>query len=295
MIPANTSPGFDEPRLNPGLVLARFVEPSPRFLLEPRHLGFVCTQALGLFLNPSTGFLREPKNWRYDGPIYGFNNQPVQVEGVLTFNVAFASGQTYVTPSVRFLVVKMAFSFNVVIGLPTLTEIRVVVSQSHLYMKFPTPIGIVTLRGNREQVMGVEIVDNRPEDETRAAPVEDVEEVQIDDKDPSRKTQIGTRLSPKERAKLIAFLRANNDVFTWTSANMPGIPTSISQHKLSTNPLKKPVAQKRRLLWGERLQVIKEKVEKLLQAGFVRRVDYCEWVANLMLVKKANGADGSKG
>ncbi|GKV22033.1 hypothetical protein SLEP1_g31937 [Rubroshorea leprosula] len=70
--------------------------------------------------------------------------------------------------------------------------------------------------------------------------------------------------------------------------DMPGIPTSVSQHKLSTNPLKKPVAQKRRLFGGERLQVIKEEVEKLLQAGFVRRLDYCEWVANPVLVKKAN-------
>ncbi|GKU88726.1 hypothetical protein SLEP1_g2955 [Rubroshorea leprosula] len=32
---------------------------------------------------------------RYDGLIYGFNNKPVQVEGVLTLNVAFGSGQTY--------------------------------------------------------------------------------------------------------------------------------------------------------------------------------------------------------
>ncbi|GKV35103.1 hypothetical protein SLEP1_g43416 [Rubroshorea leprosula] len=147
---------------------------------------------------------------RYDGPIYGFNNQSVLVEGVLTMNVAFGSGQSYVTPSVRFLVVKMASSFNVVIGRPTLIEIRAVVSQSHLCMKFPTPTGIATLRGNQEvarhcyitsvtqpqkgkaqtpeinpkripddrQVIGVEIVDNRPEDETRAAPIEDVEEAE---------------------------------------------------------------------------------------------------------------------
>ncbi|GKV47753.1 hypothetical protein SLEP1_g54620 [Rubroshorea leprosula] len=216
----------------------------------------------------------------------------VPVEGVLTMNVAFGSGRSYVTPSVRFLVVKMASFFNAVIGRPTLTEIRTVVSQSHLCMKFPTPTGIATLRGNQEvarhcyitsvtqpqkgkaqtlkinpkrvpddrQVMGVEIVDNRPEDETRAAPVEDVEEIQIDDKDPSRKTQIGTKLNLEERAELIAFLRANKDVFAWTSADMPGIPTSV----------------------------IKEEVEKLLQAGFIRRVDYCEWVANPVLVKKAN-------
>ncbi|GKV30032.1 hypothetical protein SLEP1_g38898 [Rubroshorea leprosula] len=250
----------------------------------PNIMYFHCFESLGL----DPALLQ-----RYDGPIYGFNNQPVPVEGVLTMNVAFGSGRSYVTPSVRFLVVKMASSFNIVIGRPTLTEIRAVVSQSHLCMKFPTPTGIATLRGNQEvarhcyitsvtqpqkgkaqtpeinpkripddrQVMGVEIVDNRPEDETRAAPVEDVEEVQIDDRDPSRKTQIGTKLNPEERAELIAFLRPNKDVFAWTSADMPGIPTSV----------------------------IKEEVEKLLQAGFIRRIDYCEWVANPVLVKKANG------
>ncbi|GKV47366.1 hypothetical protein SLEP1_g54271 [Rubroshorea leprosula] len=277
----------------------------------PDIMYFHCFESLGL--NPA--LLQ-----RYDGPIYGFNNQPVPVEGVLTLNVAFGSGRNYVTPSVRFLVVKMPSSFNVVIGRPTLTEIRAVVSQSHLCLKFPTPMGIATLRGNQEvarhcyitsvtrpqkdkdqtpeanpqripndqQVMGVEIVDNRPEDVTRAAPVEDVEEVPIDDRDPSRKTQIGTRLSTEERAELIAFLHANNDVFAWTSADMPGIPPSVSQHKLSTYSLKRPVPQKRRLFGGERLQAIKEEVEKLLQAGFVRKVDYCEWVANPVLVKKAN-------
>ncbi|GKV26785.1 hypothetical protein SLEP1_g36020 [Rubroshorea leprosula] len=256
----------------------------------PDIMYFHCFKSLGL----DPALLQ-----KYDGPIYGFNNQPVPVEGVLTLHVAFGSGRTYVTHSVQFLVVKMASSFNIVIGRPTLTEIRAVVSQSHLCMKFPTPMGIATLRGNQEvarhcyitsvtqpmkgkdptpeaipqpisdnqQVMGIEIVDNRPKDETKAAPVEDVEE---------------------ERAELIAFLRANNDVFAWTSADMPGIPKSVFQHKLSTNPLKKPVAQKRRLFRGERLQVIKEEVEKLLQAGFVRKVDYCEWVANPVLVKKAN-------
>ncbi|GKU89490.1 hypothetical protein SLEP1_g3623 [Rubroshorea leprosula] len=208
-----------------------------------------------------------------------------EVEGVLTLQVAFGSGHTYVTPSVWFLVVKMASSFNVVIGRPTLTEIRAVVSQSHFCIKFPTPIGIATLQGNQEmarhcciisvtqpkkgkdqapeaipqrisdnqQVMGVEIVDNRSKDEPRAALVEDVKEVLIDDRDPSRKMQIGTRLNSEERVELIAILRANNDVFVWTSADMLGIPNLVSQHKLSTNPLKKPVAQKRR---NERLSLL---------------------------------------
>ncbi|GLU15246.1 hypothetical protein SLE2022_317530 [Rubroshorea leprosula] len=278
----------------------------------PDIMYFHCFESLGL----DPALLQ-----KYDGPIYGFNNQHVPVEGVLTLHVAFGSGRTYVTPSVRFLVVKMASSFNIVIGRPTLTEIRAVVSQSHICMKFLTPMRIATLRGNQEvarhcyitsvtqptkgkdqtpeaipqripdnqHVMGVEIVDNRPDDEAKAAPVEDVEEVLVNDKDPSQKTQIGTKLNPEERAELIAFLRANNDVFAWTSADMLGIPKSVFQHKLSTNPLKKPMAQKQRLFGEERLQAIKEEVEKLLQAGFVRKVDYCKWVANPILVKKANG------
>ncbi|GKV06933.1 hypothetical protein SLEP1_g18750 [Rubroshorea leprosula] len=107
----------------------------------PNIMYFHCFESLGL----DPALLQ-----KHDGPIYGFNNQPVPVEGVLTLHVAFGSGRTYVAPSVRFLVVKMASSFNIVIGRPTLTNIRAVVSQSHLCMKFPTPMGIATLRGNQE-------------------------------------------------------------------------------------------------------------------------------------------------
>ncbi|GKV17095.1 hypothetical protein SLEP1_g27640 [Rubroshorea leprosula] len=181
------------------------------------------------------------------------------VEGVLKLNVAFGSGQTYVTPLVRFLVVKMVSSFNIVIGRPTLTEIRAVVSQFHLCMKFLTPMGVATLRGNQEVARHCYMtLVTRPwkdkQDEAKATPAEEVEEVQLDDNDPTKKT----------------------------------IPTLVAVHKLSTYPLKKPVAQKRRLFGGERLEAIRGEVHKLLQAGFVRRVDYCEWVANLVLVKKSN-------
>ncbi|GKU99682.1 hypothetical protein SLEP1_g12491 [Rubroshorea leprosula] len=216
----------------------------------------------------------------YDGPIYGFNKQPVPVEGVLTMNVAFGSGHTYVTPLVRFVVVNMPSFFNVVIGRPTLTEIRAVVSQSHLCMKFPTLMGIATLRGNQEVARHYYLTSVTKPQKNKDQSIENPPQEIHDNR---------TRLNPEERAELITFLRANKDVFTWTSVDMTGIPTLVSQHKLSTNPLKKPVAQKWRLFGGERLKVIKEEVEKLLQAGFVRQVDYYEWVADPVLVKKANG------
>ncbi|GKV44829.1 hypothetical protein SLEP1_g51977 [Rubroshorea leprosula] len=104
--------------------------------------------------------------------------------------------------------------------------------------------------------MRVELPDNRPEDETKATSTKEMEEVQIDDNDPSKKTQIGTKLNLKEKEELICFLKANKDVFAWTPVDMPRIPTSLAVHRLSTNPLKKPVAQKRHLFEGERLMCI---------------------------------------
>ena len=38
-----------------------------------------------------------------------------------------------------------------------------------------------------------------------------------------------------------------------------------------------------------RQYVIDEEVGKLLQAGFIREVDYPEWLANAVMVRKLNG------
>jgi hypothetical protein len=49
------------------------------------------------------------------------------------------------------------------------------------------------------------------------------------------------------------------------------------------------VKQRRRTFAAERNQAVAEEVEKLLKAGFIREVDYPEWLANVVLVKKSNG------
>ena len=52
---------------------------------------------------------------------------------------------------------------------------------------------------------------------------------------------------------------------------------------------RKPVQQRRRAFALERDQAIAEEVTKLLKAGFIREVYYPDWLANVILVKKANG------
>ena len=70
---------------------------------------------------------------------------------------------------------------------------------------------------------------------------------------------------------------------------MGGIDPAIITHKLSVSPSFKLVKQKRRSFILERQKAINEEVGKLLKAGAIREVEYPEWLANVVLVRKANG------
>jgi hypothetical protein len=86
----------------------------------------------------------------------------------------------------------------------------------------------------------------------------------------------------------VAFLKRIKDVFVWGHEDMPGIDPSIIVHKLNVDPSHRPVKQQRRSFASERNQAIAKEVEKLLKVGFIREVDYPEWLANVVLVKKSN-------
>ena len=69
---------------------------------------------------------------------------------------------------------------------------------------------------------------------------------------------------------------------------MGGIDPAIITHRLNVSPSFKPVKQKRRSFALERQKAINEEVNKILKAGAIREVEYLEWLANVVLVKKAN-------
>jgi hypothetical protein len=55
---------------------------------------------------------------------------------------------------------------------------------------------------------------------------------------------------------------------------MSVIPREMIEHKLGIDPLYKPVKQKERRYTPERHETIRQKVNKLLEPGFIRPVDY---------------------
>jgi len=70
---------------------------------------------------------------------------------------------------------------------------------------------------------------------------------------------------------------------------MPGIDPDFLCHRLTMDPQVRPVRQRRRNFNDERRQVVREETEKLLNAGHIREIQYPEWLANVVLVKKASG------
>ncbi|KAL5808663.1 hypothetical protein ACOSQ3_029354 [Xanthoceras sorbifolium] len=71
--------------------------------------------------------------------------------------------------------------------------------------------------------------------------------------------------------------------------NMTGINPRVLVHRLQVDPDYLPVKQKRRKFAPERNKVINEEIQKLIDIGSVREVNYPDWLANVVVVKKKNG------
>jgi hypothetical protein len=88
---------------------------------------------------------------------------------------------------------------------------------------------------------------------------------------------------------LVTFLRENLYVFAWQISDMSEIPREVIEHKLGIDPAFKLIKKKERRYTPDRHEAIRLEVNKLLEVGFIRPVDYPIWLANLILVEKSDG------
>jgi hypothetical protein len=71
---------------------------------------------------------------------------------------------------------------------------------------------------------------------------------------------------------------------------MPEIPREVIEHKLDIDLTFKPIKQKKRRYTPERRETIRLEVNKLLEVGFIKLVDYPSWLANPVLIEKPDGS-----
>ena len=233
----------------------------------------------------------------------GFSEEKVLPLGSIQLVLTLGEPPCQATTTARFLIVDAPSAYNMLLGRPSLNAIKAIPSAYHMMIKFPTVSGVGMVRGDQRVArecytasMKQKAVDNMNVDElnmreevlTRPEPSEELEPVSLDD-DPEHLAYIGSKLTKDLKSLLTQFLRQNRDAFAWKQADMGGIDPTVITHRLNTSPSFKPVKQKRRSFAPERQKAINKEVGKLLQAGAIREVEYPEWLANVELVKKANG------
>ncbi|KAH6761645.1 hypothetical protein C2S52_019078 [Perilla frutescens var. hirtella] len=236
--------------------------------------------------------------------LIGFSGEHKTTLGEITLPT-YIEGLNLLT---KFQVIDAPSAYNVIMGRPWIHELRAVPSTYHQIMKFPTPWGVRSVRGEQissrecyittfKQKVFIEVnqieagsTSSGAEDRSYEEPkVEDLDEIQIHPEHPDHKVSIGSRLTSNIREQLIEFLKEHHDCFAWSFEDMTGIDPSIITHKLQVDPDKTPIKQKIRKFAPERNKIVDEEVDKLLKNGHIREVHYPEWLANVVVVKKKNG------
>ena len=143
------------------------------------------------------------------------------------------------------------FSYNAIIGRPTLNSWKTVTFTYHLSIKFPTKYEIGQVRGDqlaaRECYLAMMALDEQVQtmsiEERRfvAEPTKVLEDIPLEEGNPKKFTRIGTSMKEKMKQGLVQFLRENIDVFAWSHEDMPGMDLSVITHRLNVYPSSKPV------------------------------------------------------
>ena len=111
---------------------------------------------------------------------------------------------------------------------------------------------MISTKGNKpEDPLLVDKLDQRDSKE-RGELVEQLILIPLIENDLTKTIQIGSQLPESERKQLVELLRANINIFTWSTANMSEILSEIITHHLNIDLKVKPVRQKKRSFAPER-------------------------------------------
>ncbi|GJR88614.1 hypothetical protein Tco_0212625 [Tanacetum coccineum] len=167
----------------------------------------------------------------------------------------------------NFVVVRSPSTYNVIIGRPRVRKLQAVPSTVHGMLKIPVEGRVITLKSSRLVPLECAMVSG-PE---RALPanestVEKRIKVAINLEYPEQTIMIGSTLTEEACGHGLA-----------------------SQAHAGTFNVRKgcsPVRQKKRGQAADRNQAIQEEVEKLVEAGIMRKVHYHDWLSNPVMIKK---------
>ena len=101
--------------------------------------------------------------------------------------------------------------------------------------------------------------------------------------------KVAQDLSPEEETKLIQTLKDYMDVFAWSYQDLKGVDPNICQHTIPIKLDAKPVWLKPYTHNRNFAKKIKSKIDRLLEANFIYKIEHTEWVSPIVVVLKKNG------
>ena len=181
----------------------------------------------------------------FTSPLVSFTGDRIVLRGVVTLTVIAGTYPTQVTKEIDFLIVNYPLTYNIILGRPSRNRLKATTLTYYLKVKFPIAHGVREIKEDQVSVRecyqtALASGENHTWVINESKPIpkltETPQEVEIALRDLMKVLKIGSALPTLEKKKMISFLKANQDVFTWKHEDMLGIDRKIIQHRLNVNP-----------------------------------------------------------
>eukprot|EP00253_Pinus_taeda_P035700 PITA_35700 len=107
--------------------------------------------------------------------------------------------------------------------------------------------------------------------------------------EPGKTLNINPNLTDDQKQQLMKLLKENREAFAWDYTDMKGISPELCTHRIYIKEGSRPVFQPQRRMNPNLREIVKEELQKLLNAGFIYPISDSEWVSPLVIVPKKNG------
>ncbi|PKA59567.1 hypothetical protein AXF42_Ash018034 [Apostasia shenzhenica] len=265
----------DNPHNDPIVVTTRVVDFDVRWvLLDSGSATDILFESAFLQMG-----LKEMNLLRTKTTLLGFSGERVQPLGFISLSVSFCDGNGHVISMVNFAVIRAKSGYNVILGRTPLNFFGMVISTPHLCTKFPTSSGVVIIRGDLQQatrcfqISAQLIIDQLdPRESQVVLPQEGVINVLVGGEGSFKIVNISFSMNANQQADVTALLSEYIDVFAWSPEDISEVDRATCEHHLNISADATPIKQKKRVMAGERQSAVEEEVNKLLKAGYIRKV-----------------------
>jgi hypothetical protein len=223
----------------------------------------------------------------------------------MTMLVTFGYIHNTRSKQVVFDIIDMEYPYNAIIGRGTLNAFEAVLHPAYLCMKIPSEQGPIAVHGSQEaarraeeswmdlkaihNIDGAEACQQYKHKREKAASADQPKPMLLCEDIANQRVLLGSQLSDEQEKTLLRFLFNNKDVFSWKTNDLCGVNRDVIEHSLNMDPSFRPRKQRLRKMYEDKVEGAQNEVKRLLSAGVIREVTYPEWLANTVMVKKANG------